>query len=69
MEEKFIILLELTSDDVALTAAMADLKPSKLWDELKGRTVTIKPEDIEDKEARMGLTLIAIGAAMGQIKK
>lgn len=69
MKGKLIVKLEFSRDNVALVAALSDIGVDELWEQLSGQTFTIKPEDIEDKEARLALTLCAMGVAVNEVGK
>nr|DAT21757.1 MAG TPA: hypothetical protein [Caudoviricetes sp.] len=67
MDEKLKISIEFSRDQVATVATLAGIELDQIWDKLIKKPAVIGLNDIDDKEAQLGMLIVLVGAAFGKL--
>lgn len=67
MDEKLKISIEFSRDQVATVATLAGIELGQIWDKLIEKPAVIGLNDIDDKEAQLGMLIVLVGAAIEKL--
>lgn len=69
MDKKLTVNIEFSRDQVATVATLAGFDLEEVWGKLIEKPVNISLNDIDDKEAQLGMLIVLVAAACSKLSE
>lgn len=69
MNEKLTVSIDFSRDQVATVATLAGFDLEEVWGKLIEKPVNISLNDIDDKDAQLGMLIVLVAAACNKLSE